>query len=273
MDINSYSDSDSDENNKLPQPSAEETGVAHTDDEWDAQQARARPAPPPQNKHLNLQQRFPGLGTPVGGVEQVPTQKAAARLAGPSIGGAGGHVPEFVQRLLAEELKEWTLAQGELLGNDVQQLDYTTRLETLARLPCVNSPSFSNKRAAPPPKLPPSNHSKQPHLETSSLQDEASAAASFSTAIILGQLPPVPVCLSCGAVGAYLRCYDCEQAFFCSNDCKLAAWNLGGHWAVTPVSEEGSATSTGDSSSRAPKRQLSRDQEEAGDDAKGDPKG
>ena len=40
-----------------------------------------------------------------------------------------------------------------------------------------------------------------------------------------------------------------------------------------PVSEEGSATSTGDSSSRAPKRQLSRDQEEAGDDAKGDPKG
>ena len=40
-----------------------------------------------------------------------------------------------------------------------------------------------------------------------------------------------------------------------------------------PVSEEGSATSTGDSSSRAPKRQLSREQEEAGDDAKGDPKG
>ena len=42
-----------------------------------------------------------------------------------------------------------------------------------------------------------------------------------------------------------------------------------------PVSEEGSATSTGpeDGCSRAPKRQLSREQEEAGDDAKGDPKG
>jgi len=42
-----------------------------------------------------------------------------------------------------------------------------------------------------------------------------------------------------------------------------------------PVSEEGSATSTGpeDGGSRAPKRQLSREQEEAGDDAKGDPKG
>ena len=270
MDTNSYSHSD--ENEELSQLSAEETGTAHTDAERDAQPTHA-PAAAQRNVRLKLQQRVPSLGAPEDGAKRVPTQNLAASLAGPSTGGTGGPVPEFVQRLLAEELKEWTLAQGELPGNDAQQLYHTRCLEILARLACGNSPSNPNKHAAPPPKLPPSNHSKQPRLETSSLQDEASAAASFSTASILGQLPPVPVCLSCGAVGAYLRCYDCEQAFFCSNDCKLAAWNLGGHWAVTPVSEEGSATSTGDSSSRAPKRQLSRDQEEAGDDAKGDPKG
>ena len=171
MDINSYSDSDSDEDSKLPQPSAEETGAAHTDDERDAQQTRA-PAAAQRNKHLNLQQRVPGLGAPVGGEEQVPTQIADASLAGPSIGGAGGPVPEFVLRLLAEELKEQALAQGELLGNDVRQPDYTRRLETLARLPRGNSPSNANKRAAPPPKLPPSL-SKQPRLATSSLQGEA----------------------------------------------------------------------------------------------------
>ena len=147
MDINSYSDSDSDENSKLPQPSAEETGAAHTDDERDAQQARARPVAAPQNKHLNLQQRVPGLGTPVDGVEQVSTQKAAARLAGPSIGGAGGPVPEFVRRLLAEELKEWTLAQGEMPSNGVKgemQLDYMARLETLAQLPCRTDDAVCN---------------------------------------------------------------------------------------------------------------------------------
>ena len=147
MDINSYSDSDSDEYSKLPQPSAEETGAAHTDDERDAQQVRVRPvAAAPQNKYLN-QQRVPGLGTPVDGAEQVSTQKAAARLAGPSIGGAGGPVPEFVRRLLAEELKEWTLAQGEMPSNGVKgevQLDYMTRLASLAQLPCRTDDAVCN---------------------------------------------------------------------------------------------------------------------------------
>ena len=74
-----------------------------------------------------------------GVMERAPTQNVAASLAGPSTGGVGGPVPEFVQRLLAEELKEWTLAQGESLSSGVQsdmQLDYAARLQTLAQLPC-----------------------------------------------------------------------------------------------------------------------------------------
>ena len=175
MDTNSYSHSD--ENEELSQLSAEETGTAHTDAERDAQPTHA-PAAAQRNVRLKLQQRVPSLGAPEDGAKRVPTQNLAASLAGPSTGGTGGPVPEFVQRLLAEELKEWTLAQGELPGNDAQQLYHTRCLEILARLACGNSPSNPNKHAAPPPKLPPS---KQPRLATSSLQDEASAAASFST--------------------------------------------------------------------------------------------
>jgi len=175
MDTNSYSDSD--ENDELSQSSAKETGAAHADDERDAQPTHA-PAAAQRYEHLNLQQRVPSVGGPVGGVERKPTHNVRASLAGPSTGGAGGPVPEFVQRLLAEELKEWTLAQGERPGNDAQQLYHTRCLEILARLACGNSPSNPNKRAAPPPKLPPS---KQPRLATSSLQDEAAAAASFFT--------------------------------------------------------------------------------------------
>eukprot|EP00964_Phaeocystis_antarctica_P043805 scaffold25133_cov54-Phaeocystis_antarctica.AAC.1 len=175
MDINSYSDSD--ENDELLQPSAKETGAAHADDERDTQPTHA-PAAAQRYEHLKLQQRVPSLGAPEDGAKRVPTQNLAASLAGPSTGGAGGPVPEFVQRLLAEELKEWTLAQGERPGNDAQQLYHTRCLEILARLPCGNSPSNPNKHATPPPKLPPS---KQPRLATSSLQDEAAAAASIST--------------------------------------------------------------------------------------------
>ena len=175
MDTNSYSHSD--ENEELSQLSAEETGTAHTDAERDAQPTHA-PAAAQRNVRLKLQQRVPSLGAPEDGAKRVPTQNLAASLAGPSTGGTGGPVPEFVQRLLAEELKEWTLAQGKRPGNDAQQLYHTRCLEILARFACGNSPSNPNKHAAPPPKLPPS---KQPRLATSSLQDEASAAASFST--------------------------------------------------------------------------------------------
>ena len=46
-------------------------------------------------------------------------------------------MPEFARQLLAKELKEWTLAQGEqMLGNGVQQLDCTTHLQNIPQLSC-----------------------------------------------------------------------------------------------------------------------------------------
>ena len=93
---------------------------------------------------LESQQQLPCLGAPEGGTERAPTQNVAASLVGTSTGGANGPMPELVQRLLAEELKEWTLAQGERLGNSVHQLDYATRLASLAQLPCRTDDAVRN---------------------------------------------------------------------------------------------------------------------------------
>ena len=120
-------DGDSDDDGKVSQASGEETGAVR-----DLEQ---------RNGHLELHQRGPSLGAPVG-VIKTPKKNLDTSLAGPSTGGVGGPVPEFVQRLLAEELKEWTLAQGERLSNGVRgdiriaQQAYAARLEILAKLPC-----------------------------------------------------------------------------------------------------------------------------------------
>ena len=67
-------------------------------------------------------------------------------------------VPEFVQRLLAAELKEWTLAQGELLSRGVHSVpgdigialqDYAARLEILGRLPCRADDAAPNHSGRP----------------------------------------------------------------------------------------------------------------------------
>ena len=70
-------------------------------------------------------------------------------------------VPEFVQRLLAAELKEWALAQGALLSQGVHTVqgdigialqDYAARLEVLGRLPCradAAAPNHSDRPQEP----------------------------------------------------------------------------------------------------------------------------
>ena len=140
-------DGDSDDG-KVSQASREEKTGAVRDLEFQQTHATA------QNGHLEPHQRAPSLGAPLDVVmERTPTQNVDASLAGPSTGSVGGHVPEFVQRLLAQELKEWTLAQGKLLRKDVQGdigialQDYAARLEVLANLPCRTDDSSAGQSA------------------------------------------------------------------------------------------------------------------------------
>ena len=140
-------DGDSDDG-KVSQASREEKTGAVRDLEFQQTHATA------QNGHLEPHQRAPSLGAPLDVVmERTPTQNVDASLAGPSTGGVRGHVPEFVQRLLAQELKEWTLAQGKQLRKGVQgdvgiaQQDYATRLEVLANLPCRTDDSSAGQSA------------------------------------------------------------------------------------------------------------------------------
>ena len=131
MDLNS----DSDEEETAPLALGAQAGEVHDEDQREFQQTHA-PNAARRSEQLESQQRAPWLGAQGGSTERAPAQNVSASLAGTSTGGANGPVPDFVQRLLAEELKEWTLAQGERLGNSAQQLDYATRLKTLAQLPC-----------------------------------------------------------------------------------------------------------------------------------------
>ena len=123
-------DGDSDDDARVSQGSGEETGVAGCD--------------------LEFEQTPSALGV----TERKTTQT----------------VPEFVQRLLAAELKEWTLAQGELLSRGVHTVsgdigialqDYAARLEILGRLPCRAddaAPNHSGRPQAPstgPERRPP----------------------------------------------------------------------------------------------------------------------
>ena len=123
-------DGDSDDDARVSQGSGEETGVAGCD--------------------LEFEQTPSALGV---------TKRKATQT-----------VPEFVQRLLAAELKEWTLAQGELLSRGVHTVsgdigialqDYAARLEILGRLPCRAddaAPNHSGRPQAPstgPERRPP----------------------------------------------------------------------------------------------------------------------
>ena len=130
MDPNPDEDADADE---TASPAGEQAGVVHDED----QRFQETPVPDAvrHGEQLEFQHRIPCFCALEGGTERAPMQNVAASPDGTSTGGNGGPVPEFVQRLLAEELKERTLAQGELLGNGVQQLDDTTGLDILAQLP------------------------------------------------------------------------------------------------------------------------------------------
>ena len=125
MDINP--DEDADAYETVSPASGEQAGVVHDEDQREFQETPV-PDAVRRSEQLELQQRIPRFGALESGTERAPTQNVTASLAGISTGGAVGTVPEFVQ-----QLKEWTLAQGERLGNGVQQLDDTTRLEILAQ--------------------------------------------------------------------------------------------------------------------------------------------
>ena len=68
------SDSDSDENETASQAPGEEAGEVHDEDEREFQQTRA------EAQHLELQQRVPSLGAPVGGNERALIQNIATFL-------------------------------------------------------------------------------------------------------------------------------------------------------------------------------------------------
>ena len=141
MDINPDEDADADET--VSPASGEQAGVVHDEDQREFQETPV-PDAVRRSEQLELQQRIPRFGALESGTERAPTQNVAASLAGTSTGGANGPMPELVQRLLAEELKEWTLAQGERLGNSVHQLDCATRLASLAQLPCRTDDAVRN---------------------------------------------------------------------------------------------------------------------------------
>ena len=127
MDINP--DEDADAYETVSPASGEQAGVVHDEDQREFQETPV-PDAVRRSEQLEMQQRIPRFGALESGTERAPTQNVTASLAGISTGGAVGTVPEFVQ-----QLKEWTLAQGERLGNGVQQLDDTTGLDILAQLP------------------------------------------------------------------------------------------------------------------------------------------
>lgn len=128
-------DGDSDDDARVSRGSGEETGVA------------------------GCELRFEQTPSALGVTERKTTQTVETRRQ--STPGVGGTVPEFVKRLLAAELKEWTLAQGELLSQGVHAVqgdigialqDYAARLEILGRLPCRAddaSPNHSDRLQEP----------------------------------------------------------------------------------------------------------------------------
>ena len=69
MDLNS----DSEEDDAISPASEEQAGEVHDEDQWELHERHA-PNAVRRSEHLELQQRVPCLGAPVGGTERAPTQ-------------------------------------------------------------------------------------------------------------------------------------------------------------------------------------------------------